>query len=82
MDVLSLLSQAVVKDMDGVELGRVIGVHFVAGKMMVTINMTVFEEESDGPDDGEKEDIPEEDASKMEFPNIVAMSKKTGANNG
>ena len=67
MDVLALLSHATVKDDDGVELGTVNGIHFVEGKMMLSIDMTLFdnEEDDDDPDDGEKEDIPEEDASNV-----------------
>jgi hypothetical protein len=39
------------------------------------------DEDSEGSDDGAKEDIPEDDASKLEFPKIVAMGKK-GADDG
>ena len=66
MDVLALLSHAIVKDDNGVELGTVKGIHFVEGKMLLSIDMTLFDEEDDDdPDDGEKEDIPEEDASNV-----------------
>ncbi len=81
MDVLTLLSQAKVKDGDGVELGDVTGIHFVDGKMEVTINFSLFDDddEEDDPDDPEKEDIPEDDASKTQFPRIVsAKGKRTG----
>lgn len=80
MDILALLSQAKVNDMDGVELGDVMGIHFVAGKMIITINMTMGDLEDEDPDDGEKEDIPEDDASKMEFLKVVAMDKQVAAN--
>ena len=82
MDVLTLLSQAQVNDMEGVELGDVMGIHFVAGRMVLSVNMTIFDDEEDDPDDGEKEDIPEDDASKIQFPKIVAMGKKTGTDDG
>jgi hypothetical protein len=79
MDILALLSQAKINDMDGVELGDVMGIHFVAGKMIITVNMN-WNDESEDPDGGEKEDIPEDDVSKMEFPKIVAMGQKVGVN--
>lgn len=77
MDVLALLSQAKVNDSDGVELGEVIGIHFVAGRMIISISMDLDEEEDDG-DDGAKDDIPEDDASKVEFPRLAALTKKDG----
>ena len=83
MDIMALLSQAQVNDMDGMELGDVLGIHIVAGRMVLSINMTIFDDEDeDDPDDGEKEDIPEDDASKIQFPKIVAMGKKTGTDDG
>lgn len=73
MDMLSMLMNARVMNLDGDEVGEVIGVHFAMGKMSIT---TDIESSEDEDPDGEKEDIPEDDASKMEFPKIVAMGKK------
>ena len=79
MDIMALLSQAKVNDMDGVELGDVMGIHIVAGKMVVSINMTILDDDDDDdPDDGEKEDIPEDDAGNV-VQNIRAIA---GGQNG
>lgn len=81
MDWMSLLMNARVRDMDGDEFGEVIGFHFYGGKLSITIDVELDDEEED-PDDGAKDDIPEDDASKIEFPKIVAMNqaKKDGTN--
>ncbi len=76
MDVLSMLMNAKAKTVDGSDLGEVIGIHFALGRMVVTIDLELDDEED--PDDGEKEDIPEDDASKIEFPKIVAMRRTAG----
>ena len=75
MDLLSMLMNAKVRTVDGSDLGEVIGVHFALGRMTITIDLELEDED---PDDGEKEDIPEDDASKMEFPRLAAMGKKVG----
>lgn len=83
MDLLSMLMNATVKDVDGIEVGDVGGVHIVGGKLWITIDLELGDEGD--PDDGTKEDIPEDDASKQEFPNIVVMGKapkKEGTNHG
>ncbi len=72
MDLLSMLMNAKARTVDGSDLGEVIGVHFALGRMAITIDLGLEDED---PDDGEKEDIPEDDASKIEFPRIVAMSR-------
>ena len=77
MDLLSMLMNAKIRDMDGDNLGDVIGVHIAGGKLWVSVDIEGIEVED--PDDGEKDDIPEDDASKMEFhPKLVAMSKGAG----
>ena len=83
MDLLSMLVNAKIRDLAGDEIGEVVGVHITGGKLLVTVD-TDGEDEGD-PDDGTKEDIPEDDASKQEFPNIVVMGKapkKEGTNHG
>lgn len=75
MDLLSMLMNAKVRDMDGDEFGEVIGVHLAGGKLSITIDVELDEEDAD-PDDGAKDDIPEDDASKLEFPRLAAMGKK------
>jgi len=75
MDLLSMLMNAKVRDVSGYEVGEVIAIHLAMGKLCVTVDIELDNED---PDDGEKEEIPEDDASKMEFPNIVAMGKKVG----
>ena len=77
MDLLSMLMNAKIRDMDGDEVAEVVGVHLVQGKLSITIDMEL-EDEGEDPDDGAKDDIPENDASKMEFPKLAAASKKTG----
>ena len=83
MELLSMLMNAKIRDMDGDEIGEVLGVHFSAGRLSLTVDFEGIELEEEDPDDGAKDDIPEKDASKQEFPNIIAMgnkSKKDGTN--
>ena len=84
MDLLSMLMNARITDMDGDEIGEVFGVHIAMGKLYITVDMELDDEEED-PDDGAKDDIPEDDASNQEFPKIVVAmkkAKKTGTNDG
>ena len=74
MDMLSMLMNSRIMNLNGDEIGEVIGVHLAMGKMSITTDIESSEDES--PDDGDKEDIPDDDASKMEFPKIIAMGKK------
>ena len=64
MDTLSMIMNAQITDMNGEAVGSVISVHIVGCKMFITASME-YESEEDG-DDGEKEDIPEDDASKTD----------------
>ena len=83
MDMLSMLINARIMDVDGDEIGEVIGIHIAIGKLWIMVDIEGIEvEDGEDPDGGEKEDIPEGDASKPEFPKIVAMKdkKKDGTN--
>lgn len=86
-DLLSMLMNAKIRDMDGDVIAEVLGVHFSAGKLSLTVDIEGYDEDEDEePDDGAKDDIPEDDASKIDFKNIVAMKKaskkKTGTDDG
>lgn len=61
MDLLSMLMNAKIRNMDGDELGDVIGVHIAGGKMNITLDIDGVEDED--PEDGAKDDIPGDDAS-------------------
>jgi hypothetical protein len=74
MDILTMLTQAKVNDINGVALGNVQGIHFVAGKIVLTLDLNLMrfiEEDEDDPDDGEKDEIPEHDASRLGAPKLV-----------
>jgi hypothetical protein len=78
MDILTMLAQAKVNDINGVALGNVQGIHFVAGKIVLTLDLDLMrfieeddEEDEDDPDDGEKDEIPEHDASRLGAPKLV-----------
>ena len=81
MDILELLSQATVNDINGVGLGDVMGIHFLSGRMVISISLDLFDEddgEYDDPDDGAKDDIPEDDASQVKHLTVVAIGKRDG----
>jgi hypothetical protein len=75
MELLSMLMNAKIRDMDGDEIGEVLGVHFSAGRLSLTVDIEGINLEDEDPDDGAKDDIPEDDASNIEFPKIIAMGK-------
>ena len=78
MDLLSMIMNAKLKDMDGNDVGEVIGLHIAMGKAYITVDPNM--EEDDDPDDGEKEDIPEENSvHQLEFPKCVTVSKTAGS---
>ena len=56
MDMLSMLMNARIKDMDGDEIGEVLGVHIVMGKLYITVDMELDDGEEDDPDGGEEVD--------------------------
>ena len=66
MDLLSLLMNARVCDLDGALIAEVVEVNITAGKMELMIDVEADDDEDEDPDDGAKEDIPEDDASKAE----------------
>ena len=80
MDILSMLTNAQVTDLNGLELGRILIVHISSGMLTLTMDIEAYEEDG-GPDDGAKDDIPEDDASKK-FPTVVALNTKNGSDNG
>ena len=75
MELLSMLMNAKVCDMDGDVFGEVVGVNFAGGKLEIMVDVEM-DDEGEDPDDGAKDDIPEDDASKQEFPRLAAMGKK------
>lgn len=79
-----MLMNAKIRDMDGDEIGEVIEVQICGGKLEIMMDLITLEDDEDeDPDDGAKDDIPEDDASKIDFKNIVAMKKaaeKDGTN--
>lgn len=74
MDLLSMLMNARVQDLDGIEVSEVISVHLTGGKLYITIDV---EGEHEDPDDGAKDKIPEDDAS-----NTVTSLHAVGALEG
>jgi hypothetical protein len=50
-EIFSLLSNALLRDPTGCEVGEVVGVHYVGGHLSLTV--ILFEEE--GPDEGVRE---------------------------
>ena len=82
MDLLSMLMNAKVCDMDGDIFGEVVGVNLAGGKLEIMIDVELDDEEDEDPDDGAKDDIPEKDASKQEFPRLAAMGKKVTKKSG
>ena len=54
-DIFSLLTNALLRDTRGAEIGEVVGVHYVGGHLSLSVMM--FDEEG-GPDDGSKESLP------------------------
>jgi len=68
-----MLMNARIKDTDNNDVEEVVAVHYINGKLHLSVDMD-FEDEDDGGD-GAKDDIPEADASKPKFPKIVAVGK-------
>lgn len=62
-DIWTLLQNAIIKDTSGVRVGEVFALHISCGKMTIIADLTdlhVHEDDDYDPDDGEKEDIPED----------------------
>lgn len=55
MDWMSMLMNARIRDIGGGVLGDVLGVHIVAGKMSITVDNDVEDEE--GPEDPDEEEL-------------------------
>lgn len=64
MDLLSMLMNAKIRDMDGDELGDVMGVHIAGGKLYVTVDTDFGDEYEEDPDGGEELD--EEDEEELD----------------
>jgi len=72
MDTLSMLSNAKISDMDGDDIGEVVGVHFVNGKLYLTVDTELDLESETDPDGGQ-----EIDEDKRELDNTEEVPKST-----
>lgn len=61
MDTLSLVSNAKIKDLDGDDIGEVVGIHYINGKLHITVDTELDFEDGDDPDGGEEIDKDDED---------------------
>ncbi len=66
MDIMSMLQNAKVRDMEGLELGEVFGVSIVGGKMMITIDIEITSGFEDDPDGGEEVDVDRDDDKELD----------------
>ncbi len=79
MDLLSMLMNARIRDMDGDEIGEVIGIHIAMGKLCISVDMELDDgEEEDDPDDGEEIDDEEELDNTEEVPKPVPLRAVAG----
>lgn len=69
MDLLSMLQNAVVIDLNGDELGNVVGVNITGGKLVLEINVEGEEENGDGGE-GEEDEDPLKPAGPLKFGKI------------
>lgn len=60
MDTLSMLANAKITDLDGDDIGEVIAVHYVNGKLYLSVDTMLNDEEEDDPDGGEEIDEDDE----------------------
>ena len=68
MDIFSMLQNAPIIDEETAEcVGRSVGFEVVNGRMIIKVAMfeIEYEDDDDPPEDGEKDDIPEDDASNI-----------------
>ena len=84
MDIFAMLQTAVIVDLEMDEVvGQSLGFQVVNGRLRI---MTVLfdREEDDDPDDGEKEDIPEEDTDilNLRHPTLAFVAKEGTGTNG
>lgn len=64
MDIMSMLMNARVMDEDGDEIGEVVGISIIGGKMMLSTNVDFeldFDYDEDDPDGGEEVDEDDEE---------------------
>ena len=74
MDIFTMLQNATIVDMETDEpIGMAIGFQVINGRMRITVGLFVEDDEDNDPDDGDKEDIPEDDASNL-VQNIHAIA--------
>ena len=66
MDTLSLVSNAKIKDLDGDDIGEVVGIHYVNGKLHITVDTETGFEDEDDPDGGEEVDEDERELDNTE----------------
>ena len=80
MDLLSMLMNAKIRNMDGDEIGDVIGIHIGGGKLIVTVDMELGdgEYEEDDPDGGEEVDDEHELDKTEEVPKPVPLRAVAG----
>lgn len=77
MDLLSMLQNAKVIDLNGDELGDVVGVNIAEGKLTIEISMVV-----EGEDDGEEEEDPLKPAGPLQFGKIHTYEKNKDKDDG
>ncbi len=88
MELLSMIQNAKVQDLDGVEVAEVTAVTFVGGKMVITIDIeTDLDFDEDDPDGGEEVDEDgEEEEEEVYEPNkekvTVPLRMVVGQTNG
>ena len=63
MELLSMLMSARVCDVDGDVFGEVVNINISGGRLEIMIDVELDDDEDEDPDDGAKDDIPEDDAS-------------------
>lgn len=75
MDLLSMLQNARIRDMEGDEIGEVTEIRIYGGRLEIMMDLITLEaDDEEDPDDGSKEDIPEDDASKVASPKLRAVA--------
>ena len=72
MDIWNMLQNATIFDEDGEIRGQTTGFEVIGGRMRLMATMFDQYEYGEEPDDGVKEDIPEDDASNTKD-NLVAL---------
>ena len=78
MDSLSLLMNARIRDINDDEIGEVIGLHLVMGKLYIVVDMGQADEGEDDPDGGEEIDDEHELDNTEEVPKPTPLRAVTG----